>query len=109
MHYNTYHVASTHMHTQGSNVTEISIAVRIDSTPEVASPYTLTLRSVVTTSNDISPSGQATLDPQASEVKRSKSCIGYRVQLTVYCVQRCRIIGNFDPMSCLDSIFGLHT
>ena len=69
MHYHTYHVASTHMHTQGSNVTEISIAVRVDSTPEVASPYTLTLRSVVTTSNDISPSGQATLDPQASEVR----------------------------------------
>ena len=109
MHYDTYHVASTHMHTQGSNVTGISIAVRIDSTPEVASPYTLTLRSVVTTSNDISLSGQATLDPQASEVKRSKSCIGYRVQLTIHCVQRCRIIGNFEPMSRLDSIFGLHT
>lgn len=109
MHYNTYHVASTHMHTQGSNVTEISIAARIDSTPEVASPYTLTLRSVVTTSNDISLSGQATLDPQASEVKTSKSCIGYRVQLTVHCVQICHIIGSFDPMSCLDSIFYLHT
>lgn len=86
MHYHTYHVASTHVHTQGSNVTEISIAVRVDSTPEVASPYTLTLRSVLTTSNDISPSGQATLDPRASEVKSNNPHVSYSVQMTVHCL-----------------------
>ena len=40
--------------------------MRADSTPEVSSPYTLTLLSVLTISDDV---GQATLDPQASQVE----------------------------------------
>ena len=47
-------------------MTEIVFAVAADGTPELAEEYYLSLTAVHTVSSDISPSGSAEIDPDAS-------------------------------------------
>ncbi len=51
---------------QGDNTTLIVISVSADSQPELEERYTLTLTSVTTISDDLAPSGHASLNPLAT-------------------------------------------